>query len=200
MISSFVKPLLSGLSLAALMACSTPDSAVTRSTVDPSAGNVVKAETAQEIPMQVFLTGYSFWDNTPPGSSAIALPQIRSRAGGTGTFQDPITLAVGHVKNGSRSTPDFRAGTKFYIEKLRRYAIVEDVCGDGPKPQNGPCHIGYQGRPWIDIWVGGRHVDKNFVKNCMYRLTGLQRVIRNPAPDHPVEVGEISASGCRTFG
>ncbi len=195
-----MKPLLSGLALACRMACGGPNTTVTRSDVQSGPGGIETSTRSQSIPMQVYLTGYSYWDNTPPGSSAIALPQIRSRAGGTGTYRDPITLAVGHVKNGSRSTPDFRPGTRFYIQKLRRYAIVEDVCGDGPKPQLGPCHTGYQGRPWLDIWVGGKRVDKGFVHSCMYRLTGLQQVIRNPEPGLPVEVGEISASGCRTFG
>ncbi|MEM6940993.1 MAG: hypothetical protein AAF943_08370 [Pseudomonadota bacterium] len=199
MYSTSLKPLVGGLVLACLTACSAPQSTVTRSASDTGARSFQASAVSQEFPMQVFLTGYSFWDNTPPGSSAIALPRLRSRAGGTGTYRDPITLAVGHVKNGTRSTPDFRPGTRFYIQKLRRYAIVEDVCGDGPKPQNGPCHIGYKGRPWIDIWVGGRRVDKGFVQRCMYRLTGLQQVIRNPGPDYPVDPGEISASGCRVY-
>lgn len=195
-----LKPLLSGLALAVLTACGSANTTVTRSDIQTGGPGVSAAPVSQEIPMQVYLTGYSYWDNTPPGSSAIALPQVRSRAGGTGTYRDPVTLAVGHVKNGRRSTPDFRPGTRFYIKKLKRYAIVEDVCGDGPKPQNGPCHTGYQGRPWLDIWVGGRRVDKGAVKACMYRLTGLQQVIRNPGPDYPVTPGEISASGCQTFG
>ena len=149
--------------------------------------------------MQVYLTGYSYWDNTPPGSAQIARPVIHNRAGGTGTYNDPVTLAVGHVKNGGTSTMDFQAGTRFYIEKLRKYAIVEDLCGDGNNPQDGPCHSGYNGRPWIDIYVGGRHSDKEFTNQCMYRITGLQNVIISPNPGLPVSPGELAASGCQVF-
>ena len=148
---------------------------------------------------QVYLTGYSYWDNTPPGSAQIARPVIHNRAGGTGTYDDPVTLAVGHVKNGGRSTMDFQAGTRFYIERLRKYAIVEDLCGDGNNPQDGPCHSGYNGNPWIDIYVGGRHSDKTFTTNCMYRITGLQNAIINPSPGLPVSPGELAASGCQVF-
>ncbi|MCP5036801.1 MAG: hypothetical protein GY945_04290 [Rhodobacteraceae bacterium] len=149
--------------------------------------------------MTVFLTGYSYWDNTPPGSAAISKPVIHRRAGGTGTYRDPITLAVGHSINGRRQTLDFKAGTRFYIERLRKYAIVEDVCGDGPKPQNGPCHTGRNGRPWVDIYVGGRKAGQSASATCMHRITGMTSVIMNPGRDYPVEVGELTASGCRMF-
>lgn len=174
------------MALCGLMACSENSNTVTRSADFSGRSGIEAVPPAQESTMEVYLTGYSYWDNTPPGSAAIAHPVIRSRAGGTGTYADPITIAVGHVKNGRNSTPDYRPGTKFYIQNLRKYAIVEDVCGDGPKPQYGPCHVGYQGRPWLDIWVGGKHVDRNFVQSCMYRLTGLQSVIKNPRPGYPV--------------
>lgn len=150
-----------------------------------------------ETSMQVYLTGYSFWDNTPPGSAQIARPVIHSRAGGIGTYSDPITLAVGHAKFGSHSRMDFPTGTRFYVPSLKKYAIVEDLCGDGPLPQNGPCHSGHQGLPWIDIYVGGRSVDKSAVNKCMYSITGIQSVLVNPAAGHPVVPGEIATSTCR---
>ncbi|UWQ78689.1 hypothetical protein K3725_15450 [Leisingera sp. S132] len=146
--------------------------------------------------MNVFLTGYSYWDNTPRGSAQIARPVIHRQAGGTGTYEDPITLAVGHVKRNGRSYMDYPAGTKFYVKNLQRYAIVEDLCGDGPKPQAGPCHSGYQGHDWLDIYVGGQGIDENWVDRCMNRITGIQLVILNPGPGYPVTPGEIAASGC----
>ncbi len=146
-----------------------------------------------------YLTGYSYWDNTPRRSTAIAKPVVHSRAGGTGTYADPVTLAVGHVIQGGRQTMDFPAGTRFYIERLKRYAVVEDVCGDGNRPQNGPCHSGYAGHAWIDIYVGGKGQSANAARNCTYRITGLQSVVINPHPNYPVAAGEISASGCQTY-
>ncbi|WP_261399883.1 hypothetical protein [Leisingera daeponensis] len=149
--------------------------------------------------MNIFLTGYSYWDNTPRGSAQIARPVIHRQAGGSGTYEDPITLAVGHVKRNGRSYMDYPAGTKFYVKKLQRYAIVEDLCGDGPKPQAGPCHSGYQGHDWLDIYVGGRGINESWVDLCMNRITGIQPVILNPGPGYPVSPGEIAASGCATF-
>ncbi|TNF19083.1 MAG: hypothetical protein EP318_15995 [Rhodobacteraceae bacterium] len=146
--------------------------------------------------MDVYLTGYSFWDNTPPGSARIARPVIHRQAGGSGTYADPVTLAVGHSKRGGRSQMDFPSGTRFYFPMLRKYAIVEDLCGDGPRPQLGPCHTGRAGRPWVDIYVGGRHQNPNFVDRCMRRITGFQTAILNPAPGLPVLPGEIAQSNC----
>lgn len=157
-------------------------------------GNV--SSVGGETSMTVFLTGYSYWDNTPRGSARIARPVIHRSAGGTGTYDDPITLAVGHVKRGSQSTMDYPAGTRFYVQNLRKYAIVEDLCGDGNNPQNGPCHSGYQGYEWLDIYVGGRSVGEGFSDACMNRITGIQTVILNPQRGYPVLPGEISTSTC----
>lgn len=146
--------------------------------------------------MLAYLTGYSFWDNTPPGSAAIAKPVIHREAGGIGTYEDPITLAVGHSIVGSVQTMDFPAGTRFYFPELRRYAIVEDVCGDGPTPQYGPCHIGYNGLPWLDIYVGGEMMDASVSHACMYSITRVHQVIRNPSPGYPVIAAPLTESGC----
>lgn len=194
--------------LAFTSACSTSTNTSSRNQIYGSSGQPDAVETVSRLTtgenyfgqqMQVYLTGYSYWDNTPPGSAQIARPVIHRSAGGTGTYTDPVTLAVGHVKTGSRSAMDFQTGTRFYIERLRKYAIVEDLCGDGNRPQDGPCHSGYNGRPWIDIYVGGRNSDKSYTNNCTYRITGLQNVILNPAPGHPVNSGEITAGGCQVF-
>lgn len=159
----------------------------------------VSSRSANEYPMRVYLTGYSYWDNTPRGSARIARPVIHRSAGGTGTYSDPVTLAVGHVKRGQRSVMDYPAGTRFYISRLRKYAIVEDLCGDGPRPQDGPCHSGHRGHDWIDIYVGGKGMAENHVNQCMYRITGVQDVILNPRPGYPVASGEIASSGCAVF-
>lgn len=149
-----------------------------------------------EVRFRTYLTGYSWWDNTPPGSAAIARPVIRHRAGGTGTYDDPITLAVGHRIRHGIQRMDFPAGTRFYFPAIRKYAIVEDVCGDGPRPQLGPCHIGHKGYPWLDIYVGARSGNPNAANRCMRSITGLQDAILNPRRGHPVVPGEIFTSTC----
>ncbi len=149
---------------------------------------------------QIYLTGYTYWDNTPPGSSAIARPVLRQRAGGTGTWQSPITIAVGHRIENGLQTLDYSAGTRFYLPRLRKYAIVEDVCGDGPTPQSGPCHSGYRGHPWLDIWIGGKGVSARESDVCARRITAVQTAILNPPRNLPVQKGEIATGGCKVFG
>lgn len=146
-----------------------------------------------------YVTGYSWWDNTPRGSTAIARPVIHRKAGGIGTYDDPVTLAVGHKIEGSRQTLAYPEGTRFYIAGLRKYAIVEDVCGDGHRPQNGPCWSGKEGRPWLDIWVDGSKHPRSVSDQCMRRLTRFHQIIQNPAPDYPVVAGPMTESGCPVF-
>ena len=149
--------------------------------------------------MTVYLTGYSFWDNTPPGSAAIARPVLHKRAGGDGTYKDPITIAVGHrIEDGVQSL-DFEPGTRFYLPELMKYAIVEDVCGDGPQPQLGPCHIGHKGHPWLDIYVGGRSITPEQAEACMRSITGVQKALIHPARGYAVKKGEIAQSNCAEF-
>lgn len=152
-----------------------------------------------EQQFSAYLTGYSYWDNTPRGSSQIARPVVHRQAGGSGTYRDPVTLAVGHVKHGGRSVMDFPAGTRFYIPRLQKYAIVEDLCGDGNSPQNGPCHSGYNGFVWLDIYVDGKNAGGQAANRCMRSLTGVQTVIINPGPGRRVQSGPITESGCRLF-
>lgn len=142
-----------------------------------------------------YVTGYSYWDNTPPGSTEISDPVIHPAAGGTGTYQDPITLAVGHSITGGKDSLDYAAGTRFYLPFLKKYAIVEDTCGDGSKPQNGPCHTGFQGHPWIDLYVG-KGASKAQSDSCMDALTDIHPVIKHPLSTYPVLVGEV-ANGCK---
>ncbi len=165
------------------------------------AQSVTRASVASNIGQQmtVYLTGYSYWDNTPPGSAAIAKPVIHRRAGGRGTYNNPITLAVGHSLNGRRQTLDFPAGTRFYFPQLRKYAIVEDVCGDGPRPQNGPCHTGRNGLPWVDIYVDGKRAGNRVANSCMNRITGFHKVVLNPGRNLPVTPGPLAESGCPMF-
>lgn len=154
---------------------------------------------AAEKRFTAYVTGYGYWDNTPPGSAAISKPVVHRKAGGTGTYNDPVTIAVGHVIEGDRQTLDFAPGTRFYIERLRKYAIVEDVCGDGHRPQDGPCHTGYKGHPWLDLYIGGAKHTANDTESCARQITALQSIVIHPHANYPVHAGEITGSGCRVF-
>lgn len=87
------------------------------------------------------LTFYAWPDNDPAGT-AIAHPgtkgsgpRVRHRtAGGTGSYADPVTVAMRHGV--------VPVGTRVYLARLRKYGIVEDDCAS--------CR-GW----WVDVWMGG---------------------------------------------
>jgi hypothetical protein len=143
-----------------------------------------------------FVTGYTWFDNTPPGSAEISHPVLHRKAGGIGTYADPITVAVGHDLSSGRDVLDYPAGTRFYMPYLKRYFIVEDTCGDGPRPQHGACHKHPSGvEAWLDIWVGGKGGTASSADSCARRITGNHRVQINPPNDRPVTAGPVSADG-----
>ncbi len=125
----------------------------------------------------VFVTGYTYWDNSPPGSAQIARPIIHDRAGGTGTWKDPITVAVGFG-------PRFAFGTKFYLPDLKKYFIVEDLCGACSDGRNGGAYT-------LDIWLDGSHLSSGGATSCAAKITGTQPAIKDPSSDLPVDSGSV---------
>lgn len=166
-----------------------------KTTLD-SEGQTSTEQVAVESRMRIYLTGYSYWDNTPPQSAIIARPILHAEAGGVGTYMDPVTIAVGHRFENDDFIPDYVPGTRFYVPRLRKYAMVEDLCGDGKTPQLGPCHIGFQGHPWLDLYIGGTLHNAVEAEACARRITGLQPVMMNPHPNYPTVPGEVLATKC----
>ena len=145
-----------------------------------TAGGTVLDGTAKTVTAQ--LTGYSYFDNTPPGSADICCPKLHQKAGGAGTYVDPITTAVPGSGGQGMETP---AGTRLYVAKLKRYFIVED---------SGASGSGYR----FDLWVGGQGFDESSSEQCMSEVTGDAQAILNPAAGLPVTVGPLtSSSGCK---
>ena len=165
---------------------------------------VAAAPSAGEIRMNAYTTSYTYWDNTPPGSADISDPVIHAKAGGMGTYSDPITIAVGHSITNGKDTLDFPAGTKFYIPNVRRYFIVEDTCGDGKTPQNGPCHKGAPAGTdvWVDLWIDGATGSSSQADACAGVLTDTNGIahlmIQNPASNFRVVSGPIFQNGACT--
>jgi hypothetical protein len=154
------------------------------------------AQDTLEIRFIAYTTGYGYHDNTPAGDR-ISHATVHATAGGTGTHDDPITLAVGHsVLSGGRDALDYAPGTRFYIPSLRKYFVVEDTCGDGDSPQDGPCHSGYEGHVWLDLWVGGKNSASATMQACENAVTGKRLVIQNPTPHYLVSAGPIVSAGC----
>jgi hypothetical protein len=127
--------------------------------------------------VSAYVTGYTWYDNDPPGG-AIANPVIHRTAGGTGTYADPITLAVAEGA--------FPPGVRMYIPDLQRYFIVEDTCA--------ACG----GRSlWIDMWLDGRAGSVAAAQTCAERLTRQYSVVVNAGPGRIVNAGSLFArKGC----
>lgn len=141
---------------------------------------VVQAPAHASTTVARYLTGYDWYDNDPPNSAAIAYPRIHTHAGGTGSYADPITAAVGT----SNGVPYLKPGSRFYVPALRRYFVVEDQCAE--------CTA-----RWFDLWVDGRGDTKREAFRCMSKITGSRQVILNPPSGYPVVAGAIASNhGC----
>ncbi len=117
------------------------------------------------------VTLYGGKDNDPPGSSDIAYPKVHRKAGGTGTFADPITFAT--------SKDELAIGTVVYYPYLKRYFVMEDQCVE--------CEADWKKHvPHIDLWAGAS-TDSGIV-SCENSLTrdGQQPVVVNPPSNLPV--------------
>lgn len=188
-----------------------------------AAMNIAAADTGEKT-IQFYTTAYDRPDNTPRNSAEVSNHKVPTHvdakgnevAAGTGTYDDPITLAVGHTfdKNGN-DILDYPEGTMFYDAHLQKYLIVEDTCGDGDDGSINGCHVGYteNGKkyPWVDIWVDGGTVGASKASDCMDKVTDIHPLIMNPAKDYKVTptttttdkakriATGIADSGCQTF-
>lgn len=133
---------------------------------------------ANSRPLTIWLTGYSWQDNTPPGSSEVGEPVLHSVAGGIGTYRDPITVAT----SGHQGNQEWPPGTKFYLPTVRRYVIVEDS-GAAAAPSGTDTHL--------DVWSDGHDGAKQDVDACMDRFTGKVPAHFNPPDGLPVMTGPI---------
>ncbi len=158
------------------------------------AAPAVQASSSERIVTTAYTTAYTWYDNTPAGSAAISHPVLHKTAGGTGTYEDPITIAVGHSLATGQDVLDFPAGTRIYLPDVRRYFIVEDTCGDGRDPQGGPCHQGVNvhgtnSTIWIDMWIGGQSVNADAANACASKVTNVNTAVFNPASNYAVAPG-----------
>jgi hypothetical protein len=127
---------------------------------------------------KIELTGYSFQDNQGGNNATISCPIIHKKAGGTGTYQDPITVASGG-KSGGASADGIKCGDRFYLPAVQRYVIVEDT-GNTPN----------KSMPHLDMYVGD---DPN--KSCMNKISGTVTAIAHPPSGLPVLAGPIGSNG-----
>jgi LysM repeat protein len=144
---------------------------------------VPATHTGPTQPERIWLTGYSYQDNTPAGSATVSHPILHKDAGGTGTFTDPITVAVPGQGHGI-----WTAGSKFYLPTVKRYVIVEDT-GASAAPAGQDGHL--------DMWIGGQGGTKSATDNCMDKITGTNvPATFNPPPNLPVIDGPVWDQAC----
>lgn len=167
------------VALCALTACAAPSVAGAAGSGPDSqpSSAAVSAPAVSAAPSgyaRTFVTFYAAYDNDPPGSTEIAYGNERhAQAGGTGTFDDPMTLAT--------DPNEIPPGTVIYYPAVRKYFVMEDDCAE--------CISDWQKskRPHIDLWMSGG-VDKR-VLGCEESLTpdGLETIEVNPPGDRPVD-------------
>lgn len=140
-------------------------------------GGTVATGTQQTITAD--LTGFAKFDNSPANSVTISQPVIHQTAGGSGTFQDPITAA----SPGSAGSTESPKGTRFYLPSVHRYVIIED---------SGASKMSHL---HLDVWNGT--VAGSITTKCESDMTGTFQIIRNPPPGLTVHPGPLATeSGC----
>jgi hypothetical protein len=132
--------------------------------------------------VQALVTFYAAVDNDPPGSTDIAYPSDRHRtAGGSGTFDDPVTMAT--------DVREIPVGGIVYSPKLQRYFVMEDDCA--------PCieEWGATKRAHVAFWIGGGTDAR--VTACEDSLTSGRPVMLqyDPPPGLPVDTRPLYANG-----
>jgi hypothetical protein len=184
-----------------------------------------------EIWGDIWTTAYGWMDNSPPSGNIsggsgtgnetsypnqTAVRGIHLRAGGTGTYEDPVTFAIGNSV--------LPYGTIVYIPWYGKYFIHEDSCGacgrdysggrtsmpDPDFPNGWLLAPGTDGGPAMihfDPWIDGRYGDWPDVMACEMALTKYNPdgspmffpYILNAQPNHPVNetpIFENATSSC----
>ncbi|MFL6337102.1 MAG: hypothetical protein ACJ754_27700 [Pyrinomonadaceae bacterium] len=108
-------------------------------------------------------------------------------ASGVGTYADPITVAAGE------NNPDFPPGKLVYFPGLKKYFLVEDICGNCTND-------------WLDLWMESNASNSDAaVLSCEDGWTGnlavLKEVWRDPASTLAVDTVpffDTSANTCRS--
>jgi 3D (Asp-Asp-Asp) domain-containing protein len=142
----------------------------------------------------VYMTFYGWPDNSPPGG-AIAYPKsggsptVHDAAGGTGTYDDPITVATDQA--------EFPVGTRLFAPVLDKYLIMEDDCAE--------CDTDWSSsHKWhIDVWMNSNGTDdSNAVLDCENQWTQSTTTVEvNPPPGRPATAPPLfdtTTNACRT--
>ncbi|KAJ5398340.1 hypothetical protein N7509_006453 [Penicillium cosmopolitanum] len=145
--------------------------------------------TACSTPGNFIITFYGFPDNSPPGSGTAYNCGGRNYiAGGSGTYDDPVTIAT--------APGELDVCEIVYLPLLTKYGRREDDCAQ--------CTTDYSnGEPHIDIWTGSSNINggQNQI-DCEDNLTygGRYTIVRNPPTNYGVNTSPlfVPPSTCNT--
>jgi hypothetical protein len=158
---------------APISASATPEAAPIPTTTQATTTAAAAASTA--VSREVKFTFYGAADNDPRGSRAVAHPEVQAEAGGTGTYDDPLTMAV-KVTN----TTFGPFGGEFYVPGVKKYFVYADECGSPDNPDECTTDV--------DLYIGNPSLTAA-TEACEYKLTpdGEQEIDVNPDPNLPVD-------------
>ena len=156
--------------------------------VTPSAGAAAQRH-QNDAPVQAFMTLYGWVDNSPPGPG-IAHPCLHSVAGGTGTYEDPITFAT--------DVSELGWCHMIYVPYRKRYFIHEDECSECDRDWNRLQKFRF------DMWAGGdansRHrperrallrCERTWTRGNSIRDPNNPTVVVDPSPGLPVTTSPV---------
>ena len=167
------------MTLTATMRITTVAAALAFAALAMPAGATASAQVGHHSGNQVtdYVTFYGYTDNNPPGRAITHSCIHPAGAGGTGTYQDPVTYAQGD-DNGPWCQI-------LYVPFLKKYFIHEDSeCGDDCTSAS---------KHHIDLWMGGdknsvRNPEKDALLNCEDQWTqDSTSVILSPPSNEPVD-------------
>jgi hypothetical protein len=130
----------------------------------------------------VDVTFYGAYDNDPKGSTDISNPVLHQKAGGVGTFADPLTFAS------PTGSGEYAIGAKIYVPLVQKYYIREDTCAVSWTAPNGCGAVSH-----VDLYVGNPS-DSQAVVQCEESLTpsgGKASIIVNPPATLTVDPNPI---------
>ncbi|KAJ6133669.1 hypothetical protein N7471_008884 [Penicillium samsonianum] len=144
---------------------------------------------ACSTPGNFIITFYGYPDNDPPGPGTAHNCGGRNYvAGGSGTYNDPVTIAT--------APGELNVCEIVYLPLLAKYGRYEDNCAQ--------CTVDYtNGTPHIDIWTGSSTTSggQNQI-NCENNLTlgGRYSIVRNPPTNYGVNTASlfVPPSTCNT--
>jgi hypothetical protein len=160
---------------APVSASATPEAAPTPvATTESAPTTTAAAAGSTAVSRKVIVTFYGAADNDPAGSTVVAHPEVQPEAGGTGTYEDPLTMAV---KVNNNTFGPF--GGIFYVPGLKKYFIFADECGSPDNPDECTTDV--------DLYVGNPSKTKA-VLACEDELTPdrMQIIIQDPPKGLPV--------------